>query len=107
MNELEIKRQRQEEDKLAEENSFEDFKEKLSQTNTIDEALALADSGPSTGQPGSKPYARLRFFLGGLVVPLTASKEEKMAYADLINRVKRELSQETVTKVIAELKESL
>lgn len=45
--------------------------------------------------------------LGGLVVPLTASMVEKVAYAHFINRVKEELSQETVTKVITELKESV
>jgi hypothetical protein len=86
---------------------FKKFTDKLVEAETVEAAWNVVDSAPSQDHPGHKYYARLEFLLKSHLVPLSADKEEKLLYAGLMNRIRGELEDGVVEKIIAGLQESL
>lgn len=104
--EQEIKREKQVEEKLKEDLDKKDFKNKLSQMSTLDEAVSLASSVSDEGHPEYSSYRRLGIFLETLRVPTFASTSEKIAYIEFFKKVRQEFPSQVSSKLAEDFQNS-
>lgn len=78
---------RRQEQAVALDRAWERFSQKLERLRTWSDAVALAGAPPSKGNPEGRYYSNFKLFFDTYIVPMSASVDELILYAQFIERL--------------------